>query len=304
MATVAICICTYKREHLLGECLASLARMEVPAHVGMQIVVIDNDAQQASRDMIAQLGESFPYQLHYECEPKQGIPCARNRAIDKVHELQADYLVFIDDDERVEPDWLVRLYEYCMAKGGKAVIHGGVFSLLPVGTPQHIRSLYNKQKRRTGDRLNSCATNNVIVPIWVTQELGLRFDESKPLAGGTDTIFFSTAVSEGVEIFECAEALVKETLPVSRTTLKWWMKRKYRAGITEAWRKRQAGRSVASILISAVLQFLVETLKTIVLTLVVQLPLRNRCWLKACRSAGVIAGVFGAKVDSYKQIDS
>ena len=304
MTTVAICICTYMREGLLGECLDSIADMQAPSDLDVQVVVIDNDASASSSPLVSKRRETFPFQLSYVCEPKRGIPCARNRAIVEAQVIRSDYLVFIDDDERVAREWLVILFDYCQQKGGRAVIHGGVEPVLPPTAPAHLRALYQKNKRKTGDRLNACATNNVIVPVWLTTELGLRFDESNPLAGGTDTIFFTQAVAQGVEIFECSEALVRETIPASRVTLSWWSKRKYRAGITEAWRKRQAGRSMVSILISALMQVVIESVKAIILMLVGQWTLRNRCWLKACRSAGVFAGVFGAQVDSYKQIDS
>ncbi|MEE2730019.1 MAG: glycosyltransferase [Pseudomonadota bacterium] len=303
MASVAICICTLEREALLGECLDSLQGMDLPEGVKPQVVIIDNDARQTSRALVASRQSRFPVPLHYECEPRRGIPCARNRAIEVAHGLAADYIVFVDDDERVEPNWLAELYHYCMVKGGQAVIHGAVESALPPATPPHIRSLYNKKKRNTGDRLNACATNNVIVPIRLTREMGLRFDESNPLAGGTDTIFFATAAARGVEIYECTEALVKETIPESRTTLRWWMKRKYRAGVTDAWRKQQNGRSRLGIFVSAALQVIIEALKALVALMVAHKEARTRFWLKSCRAMGVCMGLFGVKVDSYSKVD-
>ena len=304
MDTIAVCVCTFQREQLLRACLTSIAKMAIPANAAVHMVVIDNDPQATSRDFVESLRGRFPLPLHYECEGKRGIPCARNRAIAVVEALQADYFVFIDDDELVDSGWLVSLVEYCREKGGQAVIHGAVEPMLPAGTPEHIRGVYQKKNRPTGERLSTCATNNVIVPIRVTRELGLRFDESNPLAGGTDTIFFTQAVAQGIEIYECREARVKETIPASRATLSWLCRRKYRAGITEAWRKQQGGRSGFSILLSAVLQCVLESIKASLMTLCGLKLQRNRFWLKACRSAGVAAGVFGAKMDSYKKIDS
>lgn len=303
MERVVVCICTYLREALLAECLESLAHMRLPQDSLVDVVVIDNDAKQSLCEFVVGLGEAFPHPLHYRCEQKRGIPCARNTAIEVAHELKADYLVFIDDDEQVEPDWLVELLGYCRNKGGKAVIHGAVDQRLPKDTPDHVQAIYQPKRRKTGESLTSCATNNVIVPIFITQEMGLRFDESNPLAGGTDTIFFTDATRRGVEIFECNEALVKETIPAERATLTWLSKRKFRAGITEAWRKQQKGRSKVSVFISAVLQLIIEMVKTAIATLLLMRVSRNRFWLKACKVAGVCAGLFGAKVDSYKNID-
>lgn len=304
MQIIVMCVCTYKREKLLKACLDSVASMKLPDSVILRLLVVDNDSLETSRVFVEDLAARFPIELSYVCEPRRGIPCARNRAIDEAHKYSADFLVFIDDDEQVRPDWLEVLYDYCLKMGGESVIHGGVEFLLPEGTPQHIQAEYQRKKRQTGDKLHSCATNNVIIPIRVTRELGLRFDESSPLAGGTDTIFFAEAVKKGVEIYECSEAMVAELVPPNRTTLRWLAKRKYRAGITDAWRKHQNGRHKFSIMLSAALQILVEILKCIIAICIGSKVYRNKSWLKICRCCGVVMGLFGAQVDSYREIDS
>lgn len=303
MESINICVCTYKRPDLLAKCLESLACMTPLKDAQVSVTVIDNDAEQTARDLVESIKSAFPFPLYFFHEAKRGIPCARNRAIDETHRLGSSYMVFIDDDEWVEKDWLKIMYEYCVAQGGKAVISGDVISELPENTSKDIDFFYQRKNRTTGTKLNSCATNNVLVPVFVTRDLGLRFDESNPLAGGTDTIFFVEAVSKGVTILKCAEALVHERVPASRTTFRWLAKRKYRAGITEAWRKRHGGRTTARILVSSLLSVIIELIKSGVMHLTGNRSAGIKYCLKACKSAGTFAGVFGLEVDSYKHID-
>lgn len=303
MSAINIAICTCQRAQLLRQCLDSIATILLPADTTVTVTIIDNDSGQSARPVVDALASSFPFVLHYVCEARRGIPCARNRAIEETHALRSDYLVFIDDDEWVRPDWLVQLYGYAQQLGGRVVVSGGVISELPASTPDYIRAAYGNRVYRTGEKLAACATNNVIIPIHVTRDLGLRFDESDPLAGGTDTIFFVEAVAQGVEIRRCAEALVHEAVPESRANLRWLSKRKYRAGITEAWRKQKKGRSKGRILVSAVALSGLETAGALFVTLAGNKKVATRLWLKACKYWGVANGVVGRKVDSYRSID-
>ena len=287
---------------MLQQCLVSLSSIELPQGVEVDIVVVDNDATPSSHAVVEQYQTQSHFPVYYVHEPKRGIPIARNRALIESLQLDSDYVVFIDDDEWVESAWLVNLYDYCQARGGKVVVSGAVISELPESTPDHMRALFGKQKRKTGEKLGACATNNVIIPRYVYDEWGVRFDESNPLAGGTDTIYFVQAVARGVEIYKCNEAIVHEHIPASRTHLSWFAKRKYRAGVTDAWRKRQKGRAWVAILLSALGQAIIYSLLTLIYILLTNKHKRNKAWLKACRAAGVLAGLVGVQVQSYRKI--
>lgn len=304
MPSINICICTCKRDKLLVQCLESVGRVEVPQGLHVTVTVVDNDGDRSAEGAVRALTERFPFPLRYVSEPRRGIPLARNRALDETYQLGSDFLAFIDDDEWVRTDWLLRLYEYEQAQGGNIIVSGEVIPELPADTPPEIRGVYKIKTRRTGERIESCATNNVLVPVSMIRNWGLRFDESNPLAGGTDTIFFHEAVARGAAIHKCAEALVHEAIPPSRANLKWLAKRKYRAGITEAWRKQRKGRPRLVILLSAGLRVLSALVRCGLTAATGDKLIRNQNWLKACKSAGVFAGVFGASVKSYSIIDS
>jgi len=303
MIQINICICTYKREKLLISCLESLAKVQIPSDAEITVTVIDNDHERSAEKSVNIFRKKAPFQVYYHCENKRGIPCARNRAIDETQRLKSDYLVFIDDDEWAQPDWLVQLYTYCKSRGGDVIVSGSVISELPQETPEYILGLFNKKRQITGTRLTSCATNNVLVPIGVTNLPGQRFDETNFLAGGTDTIFFYMAVQSGAVILKCAEALVHEVIPPNRVTLKWLAKRKFRAGITVAWRKRQEGRSRLRVVLSSIFTIILELLSCSLMILIGNRLKMNKSWLKVCRSFGILSGILGLTVASYRVID-
>lgn len=299
MSLISVCVCTYKRLELLELCLESVAETTVPEGVELNIVVIDNDEQASSRPLIDQIRVSFSGQIIYVCEPRRGIPCARNRAIEEVEKLGSEFLIFIDDDEWVEKDWLVRLEDYCRLKGGGSVVSGAVIADLPDNTPGFVKAQFSRQKRTTGEIVSACATNNVIVPMAAITRTRLKFDESFPLAGGTDTIFFHQLSEQGVQIFKCMEAVVHESIPKERATIRWLLKRKYRAGITDAWRKKRRGRRPAGIMVSAASQVAVNMVKSLFFLLFFDSANSLKGGLKAAKSMGTFFGVLGQQVDSY-----
>lgn len=299
---INIAVCSCKRPELLNTLLASLAEMERPEGTRLCISIVDNDSEASAKPVFEKWRKVFDRELCYRLERKRGIPCARNCAIDIAHGEGADYLVFVDDDEWVEPRWLVELYQYaCQQK--HAVIHGAVVPELPATAPAYMADIFVEKGRPTGTPLGTCATNNVLIPIFVTRELGLRFDESRPLAGGTDTIFFLAAAAQGVAIYECAEARVHEAIPSSRLTGRWLAKRKYRAGITLAHRKRSLGRSSFGLLASSVGQLVINALALVFARLSFRHASYYKALMKLARNAGVIGGLFGARTDSYSNVD-
>ncbi len=276
----------------------------MPEDVKLVVTVIDNAADESARAVVEANNSSARFPAQYVSEPRRGIPVARNRAIDHATTQDVDHLIFIDDDEYVAPDWLSELVAFAATKDGESVVSGDVVSIVPEEAPDHIRRLFiRSDSKRTGDKLDCCATSNVLIPLHLIRTHGLRFDESRPLAGGTDTIFFVEAVARGVTIYKCKEARVYEKVPSSRANLRWLSKRKYRVGVTEAWRKRKRGRARAGVLFSALGVMAAHLLVCAAASLVNTKHARARSWLRVSKAAGVITGIFGRRVDSYRTIE-
>lgn len=300
---INVCVCTFRRAQLLSTCLRSLAAITLPANCSVKLSVVDNDEAGSARKTVEDIQAQTGTDIGYTIEMKRGIPCARNHAIEVANGFGADLLVFVDDDEVVDPDWLAELYEVSAEYDHQAVIHGAVQSKLDPSVPPSIAGLFSTRERAERQELSACATDNVMVPMAFINQHKLRFNESKPLAGGTDTIFFTQANKLGIQIYHTNRAKVTEFVPLSRTNLSWLSKRKFRAGVTDAWRKISRGRSKAGVMLSAAFQVLLYSLKSFLFLLTFMPLKRNESFLRVAKACGVFMGCLGFSVDSYQKID-
>lgn len=304
MINLLIAVCTCKRPIMLHNCLTSIISTQLPHDCNVSLAVIDNDIEQKAKPVVAKIKTVSPIAIHYVHEPRRGIPFARNKALNFAAEAHDDYLVFIDDDEIATENWLVSLFAYALRKEGRAVIHGRVIYECPLNAPKHLAPFFTEKKfKATGQPLTSCATDNVLIPLALVKKFHLQFDEARPLAGGTDTIFFCAAHEKGIEISACSEAVVIEHVPLERINIRWLSRRKFRVGIDMRNRKIRNGKAVMTCAGSATLQLLFRLLSTGLLHLLRQRHRATKEWLKLCRCAGSIYGLLDRKVDSYQSID-
>jgi len=105
---VDVLICTWNRARHLAETLTSLAAMEVPETVRWSVVVIDNNSTDDTREVVHNAALTFPTPLRYVFEPRQGKSWAMNTGLERTSRQIA---AFVDDDVRVERDWLAALAE-------------------------------------------------------------------------------------------------------------------------------------------------------------------------------------------------
>jgi glycosyltransferase involved in cell wall biosynthesis len=98
-----ILICTFNRAADLATTLDSIARMRVPADVAWEVLVVDNNSDDATRQVVTERIASFPVVLRYLFEAKQGKSTALNSGI---AQAAGRIIVFTDDDVRVPQNWL------------------------------------------------------------------------------------------------------------------------------------------------------------------------------------------------------
>lgn len=103
-ATVAVLIATYNRAQRLGETLDVLAGSRVDSSLAWEVVVVDNNSTDATRDVVTSRQASYPVPLRYLVERQQGRSAALNAAIAAT---TAPLLLFTDDDVRVAPGWVM-----------------------------------------------------------------------------------------------------------------------------------------------------------------------------------------------------
>jgi glycosyltransferase involved in cell wall biosynthesis len=97
-----VLISTYNRAALLAETLDSL-RETVASGLTWDVVVVDNNSTDETRDVVTSRIGGFPVPLKYLFEPRQGKSVALNTGL---AETNASVVVFTDDDVQVSEHWL------------------------------------------------------------------------------------------------------------------------------------------------------------------------------------------------------
>jgi glycosyltransferase involved in cell wall biosynthesis len=101
-----VLICTYNRADFLGGTLDSLAAMKVTPPLRWDILVVDNNSNDHTADLVRSRMASFPVPLRYLFEAKQGKSYALNTGLAA---SPSSIIAFTDDDVRVAPEWLTRI---------------------------------------------------------------------------------------------------------------------------------------------------------------------------------------------------
>lgn len=224
---------------VLGICTCNRVSMLTSLHKSLQyadlskafcIILVDNHASQNGIERWEVLPElNIPTIKVHQDLP--GVANARNRAIQEARYIGADAIVFVDDDEIVAPDWLIRLVEFRDETGAK-VIGGPVLPLFANRpTKWDVESGFYEQKQPSFSKsppVNSTA--NVLISLDVIDHLNEPFDQSFGLSGGSDQVLFTKLYLAGVPMGWCQRAIVFEEVPQSRLTNSWVYQRALRNG--------------------------------------------------------------------------
>ena len=103
---VTVAICTWNRAASLRRALGSLALLEIPDGVRLELLVIDNGSSDDTPAVLSEHASALP--LRSLAEPKPGLSHARNRA---AAEARGELILWTDDDVEVEPAWLAAYAE-------------------------------------------------------------------------------------------------------------------------------------------------------------------------------------------------
>lgn len=290
-----ISIATYQRPDGLARLLDSLtASIDGRADV----VVTDNDPAESARDIVAE----HPLKPIYLVEPTPGIASARNRGLEL---FTADYeaLIFLDDDEWVEPGWFSSLVDFLEATDA-GVVQGPVLTVLPEGVPSWVRQggYYQRRLRQNGAELPSAATNNTALRHAAWASAGFpRFDPAFSDTGGSDWDLFWGIRKAGCRIVYCGQAVASEDVPAKRLTKKWIRQRYIRNGIVEARVMRKHREPLVAFVLHAIATGLVGSVQLAV-EFVSRRPTSSRALSRVLIPFGKITGLFGHRIHEYKRV--
>lgn len=103
---ISIILCTYNRAVSLAAALESIAASQLPATDDWELLVVDNNSKDQTRDVVEEFMRRYPGRCHYLFEPREGKSYALNTG---VGQACGEILAFVDDDVVVEVKWLQNL---------------------------------------------------------------------------------------------------------------------------------------------------------------------------------------------------
>jgi succinoglycan biosynthesis protein ExoM len=299
---IAVCIATYRRADRLGALLDDLAQQKLPP---AEIVVVDNDAAGTARDTVEQHRRRVnAYPIRYDIQPARNIALTRNRTVELA---TAEWLAFIDDDERAPNLWLSQLAEAAKQYSADGVL-GPVVPLVPEIAPQWIRRgrFYDFSRLVTGEAvpLNRMRFGNILLRGARLRQEPVPFDPAYGLATGEDADLLIRLVQKGAKILWCDEAEVLEPVDSTRLSLRWLMQRALSGG-QEYARKTITGR-YGPVGVAGRLQLIVRALAQLLIAgvlAIVALPFGRHhaaAWLiKASANLGKLSIFWGWHYQEY-----
>jgi glucosyl-dolichyl phosphate glucuronosyltransferase len=238
----SVLIPTYNRSGELRRTLENLAQLS--GDIDWEVIVVDNNCNDDTPAVVAELRKTYPVALRYLFEGEQGKPAALNSGMAIA---QGDVIAFTDDDHRFEPDWLAQaeraLDHYgCDYVGGKILplFEGDCPRWLSTDSGRH-RSVigmadYGAEAHEFADR-PAMGGNLVIrteafarVGDW-DNRLGRR---GKTLLGQEQREWCMRAKAVGLRGYYIPEMIVYHIVPEERLQKKYFRRWFYWHGISRA----------------------------------------------------------------------
>ena len=117
-----VLIATYNRAALLDRTLGSLRRLRMAPGRRWEVIVVDNNSSDATRDVVERHALDFPVPLRYLLEPRQGRSSALNAGIAAA---AGAVIAMTDDDVIVDEGWLEAACDALLEPAAPEVAYAG-----------------------------------------------------------------------------------------------------------------------------------------------------------------------------------
>lgn len=222
--SIAIAVCTYKRNEDLAVLLRALAACaeRIGDRAAIGVAITDDTAAGEARSVAESAAGWFELGLQYRISGKQNISLARNMAIETAMGM-ADWVAMIDDDCEPPVQWLEALFD-AQQKSGVPAVTGRMVRRVPPGSSRWLTDEpfleLGVHDPPDGSAMDIAATfNSMISAEWLRRHPHIRFDPAFGVIGGEDMVFYRAARAEGLEIRFAANGFVYENEPAARATL-------------------------------------------------------------------------------------
>lgn len=241
---ISAVICTYRHPDMLRAAIKSLLTQTLPAEE-YEIIVIDNNSQDQTADVVKELAETTSHSVRYIFESRQGLSYARNTGIQAA---RGEIIAFLDDDAEAEPGWLAAHLEVydripeVWAVGGKVLPKLEVE--LPVWLEDTNTMLANLSILEWGEETRPLRQTEYIIGAncsfrkQVFAEIGL-FAADLGRKGSSMLCAEESEIQEHIRdygklVFYAPRAVVHHHIPQERLTKRYMYSRHYGAGMSYA----------------------------------------------------------------------
>ena len=233
-----VTITTFNRSQLLAKTLESLCSLRCPERGDYEILVVDNNSNDKTAEIIGHYQELLTPRLRSIFELKQGLSHARNRAL---KEAKGEIVCFLDDDVEVDRDWLIAVMD-SFEKYSAAVVGGPSYLIFSSNRPFWLPKEYEYLLSRLdyGDKVivdtdKSLFGLNFAVRRNLALEVG-GFDATlgrvgKSLNSGEELdLLRKIRRKGGIAVYD-PRARVGHIVASERLRMRWFLKRNFANGI-------------------------------------------------------------------------
>lgn len=235
---ISVAICTYNNAAKLDMALESLKEMVYPPGLEYEILVIDNNSDDGTQEIVERYKPVWGTRIRYIFEGRQGLSHARNRAM---KEAAGDVVSYIDDDIKADPQWLSAIGTAFERYPTAAVVGGRSYLVFPSSPPAWLSEKCELLLSRldygdepiVGTDQDLFGVNFSVRTDWLRRVGG--FDPSlgrrgRSLVSGEESdLLRRIRALGGVAVYEPA-AVVGHIVSTERLKLRWFLRRFFVAG--------------------------------------------------------------------------
>ena len=198
--------------------------MVAPSNIDLKIIVVENDGEGLSEDIITTFSSKNNIRITYFLETRQGLAFARNRAVREAN--GCDFCCFIDDDQTVNKDFLIELLR-CQYEYNADGVSSSCVPLFSNKVPKYIRYFHTRKIHTYGTIIDSANTGGLLIKKRCLDMIDGPFDIRFNFSGCED-IYLTSQISKfgGIIRFQ-PKAIVYENIPEHRTTLRYVINRSF-----------------------------------------------------------------------------
>ena len=244
-----VALCTHNHADRLERTLADLAALK-PPQSPWEFLIIDNGCTDGTTDLLSSYGWPAGWQVRVVREEKLGLSNARNRGI---AEANGEYVIFMDDDETADPDWLCA-YERLIGEHQPDAFGGRIRVLFedirPVWLTDELLGFLGELNRfeeiaQLTEPGTSFFGGNFGVRKSVCAAIG-GFDtmlgrKGTDNTGGEEVEFYRRLLNAGFSVWWTPEAVIHHRIQAAKLERSYFLDLHYRMGRMEAIRKRGMG---------------------------------------------------------------